>query len=299
MKKTNPLLEEINRTKQLFGYDLSKTLNEQRRQLGDSPPYDGIVNLDDLTYVNNNWQQAGDVHDSNDGIINNDDLTLVNNNWLQGGSCDAPTSLNATNITTSSATLNWGAVTNVTTYDVRIRELGTSNWNGANLGATTWAIPNLGFGGAASTYEWQVRSNCSTGDSDWSPLTNFDTLYPPGYGPGGSTPPTPPNPNPNSGGASAFVGQTWKNNFKSNLASKFGPPGATRLNQIKDASKPAGTSTTGKRLQARDFLVKVKAKLVNKRNNVNQTKKPDWYNQLTYKIDNITMIANNHFGSTI
>tara|TARA_R110001583_G_scaffold26876_3_gene96563 strand:+ start:1786 stop:2223 length:438 start_codon:yes stop_codon:yes gene_type:complete len=96
-----------------------------------------------------------------------------------------------------------------------------------------------------------------------------------------------------------FVGQTWKNNFKSNLASKFGPPGATRLNQIKDASKPASTATTGKRLQARDFLVKTKAKLVNKRNNVNQTKKPDWYNQLTYKIDNITMIANNHFGSTI
>tara|TARA_R110001583_G_scaffold72504_1_gene202882 strand:+ start:1138 stop:1941 length:804 start_codon:yes stop_codon:yes gene_type:complete len=57
-------------------------LNEQ--QLGDTPPYDGIVNNTDLTYVNNNWMQPGDVYDSNDGIVNNDDLTLVNNNWLQG-----------------------------------------------------------------------------------------------------------------------------------------------------------------------------------------------------------------------
>ena len=84
-----------------------------------------------------------------------------------------------------------------------------------------------------------------------------------------------------------FVGQTWKNAFKTRMASKFGPPGATRLNQITQARKP----------QALRFLVKTKAKLVNKRNNVNAGSAH--YNQLTYKIDNVTMIARNMYQTVI
>ena len=56
------------------------------QQLGDTLPYDGVVNQTDLDYVNNNWLQPGDVYDSNDNILNLTDLTLVTNNWGQGQS---------------------------------------------------------------------------------------------------------------------------------------------------------------------------------------------------------------------
>ena len=81
--------------------------------------------------------------------------------------------------------------------------------------------------------------------------------------------------------------ETWKNAFKTRMASNFGPPGATRLNQITQARKP----------QALRFLVKTKAKLVNKRNNVNAGSAH--YTQLTYKIDNVTMIARNMYQTVI
>ena len=59
------------------------TLNEQ--QLGDANN-DGVVDQLDTDWVNNNWLQPGDVHDSDDGIVNLEDLTLVTNNFGQGQS---------------------------------------------------------------------------------------------------------------------------------------------------------------------------------------------------------------------
>ncbi len=97
-----------------------------------------------------------------------------------------------------------------------------------------------------------------------------------------------------------FVGQTWKDGFKLNMASKFGPPGSTRLNQIVGGGGNAQPGPlSGKRLQAKNFLVKRKAALTAKQNNVNQSQQPEHYNQLQFKIDHITMIANNNFASTI
>ena len=82
-----------------------------------------------------------------------------------GGTCEPPSQLNATNITSNSATLMWGAVTNVNTYDVRVRTQGMSNWTTYNTPDTNRNLSNLS---SVTTYEWEVRSICSTGPSMWS-----------------------------------------------------------------------------------------------------------------------------------
>jgi len=74
---------------------LIRKIIAEQSQLGDTPPYDGIVNNSDLQYVMQNWLQPGDAYDSTDGIVNTDDLSLVNINWLQGqttGNSSPPTS---------------------------------------------------------------------------------------------------------------------------------------------------------------------------------------------------------------
>jgi len=211
-KNTRLIQEEINRAKHLSGYDVSLTLNEQ--QLGDANS-DGIVDQLDVDWVNSNWLQPGDVHDSSDGIVNLEDLTLVTNNFGQGqssggGSCDAPTSLNVTNITPTTATLNWGAVTNATSYEVVSSEQGSSAW--VNLpNVTNPTTDNTGLQ-SSTTYEFAVRSVCSTGPSDWSVGNSgyqesgitpelYDTAVPSGSG----GPPTPPPGTPPTPGQAAQV----------------------------------------------------------------------------------------------
>ena len=198
-KNTRLIQEEINRTKLLSGYNVALTLNEQ--QLGDANS-DGIVDQLDTDWVTSNWLQPGDVHDSDDGIVNLEDLSLVTTNFGQGqssggGSCDAPTSLNVTNITIDSATLNWGAVANATSYEVVSSEQGVPAW--VNLpNVTNPTTDNTGLQ-SSTTYEFAVRSVCSTGTSDWSVGNSgyqesgitpelYDTAVPSGYG----GPPTPP-----------------------------------------------------------------------------------------------------------
>ena len=65
----------------------------EQSQLGDTPPYDGVVNQNDLDWISQNWLQPGDAYNSTDGIVNLGDLTLVSNNYGQGdpgneGGCD-------------------------------------------------------------------------------------------------------------------------------------------------------------------------------------------------------------------
>jgi hypothetical protein len=102
------------------------------------------------------------------------------------------------------------------------------------------------------------------------------------------------DPSPICTNCGTFVGQTWKDGFKTNIANKFGPPNSTRLNQIVGRNP-----LSGKRLQAKNFLVKRKNALTAKQRNVDQSQQPEHYNQLQYKIDHIKMIARNNFGSNI
>ena len=94
-------------------------------------------------------------------------------------SLPAPSILSTSNITFTSAKLNWNAVAGANHYDVRVREVGTTSWQlFTNIAFTYQNKYGLT---QASTYEWQVRTAC-TGDSSsvssWSALEVFNTLTP-------------------------------------------------------------------------------------------------------------------------
>jgi hypothetical protein len=88
--------------------------------------------------------------------------------------CVAPSNLAAINVTMSSATLTWTAVTGASSYSIKIRKVGTNKWT--NYKNITTAFKNLSGLSAGSTYEWQISAKCSGGiTSNFSPLTTFTT----------------------------------------------------------------------------------------------------------------------------
>jgi len=94
-------------------------------------------------------------------------------------SCGTPAGLSATNITTSSATLNWAAVTGASSYNVQYRNTAT----GGTWTTTTSTTTSVGVSGlAASTgYEFQVQANCNQANCSgtlgtFSTSGNFTTL---------------------------------------------------------------------------------------------------------------------------
>ncbi len=74
-------------------------------------------------------------------------------------SCGTPSGLFASAITTTTFTLNWGGVTGVSSYDVRLRPSGSTAW----IDFTGQSGTSLSLTGAspATTYEYQVRAVCS------------------------------------------------------------------------------------------------------------------------------------------
>lgn len=86
--------------------------------------------------------------------------------------CQVPGSLNETNITSSSAQLNWAA-TNAVNYTLRYRAAGTSTWTTVS-GITTTSFTASSLNPQV-TYEWQVRSNCGSGSSAYSSISSFTT----------------------------------------------------------------------------------------------------------------------------
>ena len=91
-----------------------------------------------------------------------------------------PGSLSTTNIQLDRATMNWASVANADHYDLRVREQGTSTWSTflTNLSGTSRTKTGLS---SATTYEWQVRSACSSDSSSvsaWSSSELFTTITP-------------------------------------------------------------------------------------------------------------------------
>lgn len=97
--------------------------------------------------------------------------------------CNAPKNLYTTFINGSSATFHWsdvsgpyahGSVVSLTSspYTVRYHPLGANGWVYGLISQDTVHITNLSFG---TTYEWQIRTNCSGGSSDYSALDTFTT----------------------------------------------------------------------------------------------------------------------------
>ncbi|MEO7176243.1 MAG: fibronectin type III domain-containing protein, partial [Saprospiraceae bacterium] len=88
-------------------------------------------------------------------------------------SCVAPTGLQSSNITGSSAVLSWGAVFGANYYEVRYKPTNSNNWITITVNGTSTTINNLL---SNTTYWWYVRSSCNNGSfSPWSYEANFTT----------------------------------------------------------------------------------------------------------------------------
>ena len=85
-----------------------------------------------------------------------------------------PSGLSTSNIEFTKANMNWAAATNANHYDIRMRVQGAS-WTIAlnNLQATSLLKSGLI---SSTTYEWQIRSACSSDSSSVSAWSATQTL---------------------------------------------------------------------------------------------------------------------------
>ena len=99
------------------------------------------------------------------------------------GSCSAPGGLFASNIASSTATLNWSAVNGAFAYTVEYKPVSSGSWLVATAGTYGLSV-NLYALSVNTTYDWRVYSNCSLTETSAYGNGQFTTS--------GSTPPPPP-----------------------------------------------------------------------------------------------------------
>ena len=90
-----------------------------------------------------------------------------------GGSCGAPSGLNATGVTQTSATVNWSAVSGATSYNLQWKLSTSSTWT--TISGLTTTSRNLTGLTAGSTYNYQVQAVCGTNTSNYSTAASFTT----------------------------------------------------------------------------------------------------------------------------
>ncbi|MBK9459717.1 MAG: fibronectin type III domain-containing protein [Sphingobacteriales bacterium] len=89
--------------------------------------------------------------------------------------CSTPSSATVTSLTATTAGLSWSSVSGASNYAVRCRVL-NSTWS-ADLTATS-NTATLSQLSPATTYEYQVKTNCASGVSAYSSSVNFITATP-------------------------------------------------------------------------------------------------------------------------
>ncbi|EAY31372.1 peptidase families S8 and S53 domain protein [Microscilla marina ATCC 23134] len=94
--------------------------------------------------------------------------------------CGVPVRARATNIADTTAKLVWGQVNGAASYDVRYHVQGSDVWTQINsIEDTTVNLPRLI---SNNTYEFQVRSRCEGGISNYAETVSFTTTsLPEGY----------------------------------------------------------------------------------------------------------------------
>ncbi len=90
-----------------------------------------------------------------------------------GGSCGTVAGLSATGITQTAATLNWGAVSGATSYNLQWKLNSSSTWT------TVSGLTGLSYGltglTAATAYNYQVQAVCGTTTGTYSTTASFTT----------------------------------------------------------------------------------------------------------------------------
>ena len=109
----------------------------------------------------------------NDGTSGTNPPAAIDNISIQGFACAQPSNLTVTNITSSSATLNWQENGSATAWNVYYRPVGGSEWTEET--ATDESLDITGLGGNTK-YEFYVTSDCSGEESNPSATVEFRTL---------------------------------------------------------------------------------------------------------------------------
>ena len=119
--------------------------------------------------VNYEWQVKTDCNSSES------DWVSGANFQTEGTSCNSPSGLSLTNITGTSAQLDWNVVAGALEYDLRYRVLGTTAWTTIQVSGNSVTLQNLEIG---TDYEWEIRSNCGDTNSSWVSGPDITTSCP-------------------------------------------------------------------------------------------------------------------------
>lgn len=87
--------------------------------------------------------------------------------------CDIPTSSSVNGITTTQANVTWTAAPDALKYQLRYRKQGTTSWTLKSTSATSNLITSLL---AATTYQYQLRTQCPSGWTAFGATQSFTTL---------------------------------------------------------------------------------------------------------------------------
>ncbi|MEO6290059.1 MAG: fibronectin type III domain-containing protein, partial [Ginsengibacter sp.] len=88
--------------------------------------------------------------------------------------CDPPSGLASSAVTATTANISWGAVSGGNNYSADYKATSSSTWINATT-ATTAITVSLSNLTASTSYDWRVRTNCSSGSSSYS-TAQFTTL---------------------------------------------------------------------------------------------------------------------------
>ena len=86
--------------------------------------------------------------------------------------CGTPASLTSSSVTTTSATVSWGAVTGASSYNVQYRVNGTTTWTTVTSTTNSRSLTGLT---ANTTYQYQVQAVCSGVSGSYSSIATFTT----------------------------------------------------------------------------------------------------------------------------
>ena len=89
-----------------------------------------------------------------------------------GGTCNAPSGLAISNITTTTASGSWNSVSGALSYSFEYKLNSSSNWTAASTSSTNYNLTGLSTN---SLYNARVKTVCSSGSSSYSATINFTT----------------------------------------------------------------------------------------------------------------------------
>ena len=104
------------------------------------------------------------------GTYRIDDVTV---GYTSNSNCTTPSNLTVTNITSSTAMLNWATVTGAVSYNIRYKLSSSSTWNNATSNANSFSLTALTD---TSSYDFEIQTVCgSINNSAFSATSTFIT----------------------------------------------------------------------------------------------------------------------------